>query len=287
MVARETFVIADQLVSYLRQSYPKALRALMGRLRISRELPRFREAARLLFVPKPDRRSGLIEQFEGYFRLREASPAELLAARAHPHEYPGAAQGLAVPTQVIKQADVVMMLHLFRDRFSEKIKQANWEYYEPRTEHGSSLSASAYALVAAEFGNLDVAYDYFLRTAKIDLEAKYKVYVGTIFNGGSHPAANGGAWMTAVLGFGGVADDGKRLSIRPRLPARWKLLEFPLTSRGGIVRVAITGSTVTLIAAPDNRRTLVVQVSGKLVRCSPGKSITVNYGKNTSARAAR
>jgi kojibiose phosphorylase len=287
MVARETFLIADQVVSYLRQSHPKALRALLGKLRISRELPRFREAARLLFVPKPDRRSGVIEQFEGYLRLREAIPAELLAARSHPHEYPGAAQGLAVPTQVIKQADVVMMLHLFRHRFPEKIKRANWEYYEPRTEHGSSLSASAYALVAADFGNLEVAYDYFLRTAKIDLEAKYKVYVGTIFTGGSHPAANGGAWMTAVLGFGGVADDGKRLSIRPRLPARWKRLEFPLTSRGGVFRVAITGSTVTLTAAPDNRRTLVVQVSGKSVRCAPGKSVTVNYGNHTSARAAR
>jgi kojibiose phosphorylase len=286
MVARETFLIANQLVSYLRQSYPKALRALLRKLRISRELPRFSEAARLLFVPKPDRRSGVIEQFEGYHRLREATPAELLAARAHPHEYPGAAQGLAVPTQVIKQADVVMMLYLFRDRFPESIKQANWEYYEPRTEHGSSLSASAYALVATEFGNLEVAYDYFLRTAKIDLEAKYKVYVGTIFNGGSHPAANGGAWMTAVFGFGGVTDDGKRIAIRPRLPAKWKRLEFPLTNRGSIFRVAITGTTVTLIAAPENRRTLVVQVSGKPVRCPPGKSVTVNYGNTISAHSA-
>ena len=71
-----------------------------------------------------------------------------------------------------------MMLNLFKDRYSKEIKKANWEYYEPRTEHGSSLSACAYAMVAAEFGNLDFAYDYFLKTAKIDIEAKYKVYVG-------------------------------------------------------------------------------------------------------------
>ncbi len=111
----------------------------------------------------------------------------------HPDEYLGASQGLAVPTKVIKQADVVMMLSLFKDRYSKEIKKANWEYYEPRTEHGSSLSACAYAMVAAEFGNLDFAYKYFLKTAKIDLEAKYKVYVGTIFMGGSHP---GGEWRS-------------------------------------------------------------------------------------------
>ena len=74
----------------------------------------------------------------------------------HPNEYLGAGQGLAVPTKVIKQADVVMMLNLFRTRFTAKIKKANWEYYEPRTEHGSSLSACAYAMVATEFNNLDL-----------------------------------------------------------------------------------------------------------------------------------
>src|SRR6202161_451101 len=147
----------------------------------------------------------------------------------HPNEYLDAGQGLAVPTKVIKQADVVMMLNLFKDRYSTEIKKANWEYYEPRTEHGSSLSACAYALVATEFGKLGAAYDYFLKTAKIDIEAKYKVYVGTIFTGGSHPAANGGAWMTAVLGFGGVRADEKRISVNPRLWRTWKRMNFHLS----------------------------------------------------------
>ncbi|HEY3757746.1 MAG TPA: glycosyl hydrolase family 65 protein [Opitutaceae bacterium] len=287
LVARETFVIADRLVRHLRAKHPKALRALVGKLRIANELRRFQDAARHLYVPQPDRRTGIIEQFEGYHRLRQATPAELSALKSHPNEYPGAGQGLAVPTQVIKQADVVMMLYLFRQRFSERVKRANWEYYEPRTEHGSSLSASAYALVATEFGNLDVAYKYFLQTAKIDIEAKYKVYVGTIFTGGSHPAANGGAWMTAVLGFGGVADNGKRLTIRPRLYSKWSSLEFQLASRGGSFRVAINASTVSVTADAGNRRTQVVEIAGKSVRCAPGKSITVAYGKTSaSARAA-
>src|SRR5258708_37541146 len=132
-----------------------------------------------------------------------------------------------------------MMLNLFKTRYSAEIKKANWEYYEPRTEHGSSLSACAYAMVAAEFGNLDSAYDYFLKTAKIDLEAKYKVYVGTIFMGGSHPAANGGARMTAVFGFGGVRADENRLTIGPPLYAKRENLQFRLAPQRDAFRLTI------------------------------------------------
>lgn len=275
MVARETFAIAGELVAYLKRAHPAELRTLLGKLDIEGELAGFQEARRRLYVPGPDRRTGVIEQFDGYHRLRPATPAELAAAKAHPNEYLGAGQGLAVHTQVIKQADVVMMLHLFRDRFDERVKRANWDYYEPRTEHGSSLSACAYALVATEFGNLDYAYTYFLKTATIDIEARYKVYVGTIFMGGSHPAANGGAWMTAVLGFGGVRADGKRLAIAPRLPKQWTALEFNLVHQGGAFRVKVSRSEVTVSAEAANGRTHSIDVAGRRIRCAPGKSVTV------------
>ena len=167
-----------------------------------------------------------------YYKLKDTTVEKLKAKKLHPDEYLGAGQGLAVPTKVIKQADVIMMLNLFKDRYSTEVKKANWGYYEPRTEHGSSLSACAYAMVAADIGKLDWAYNYFLKTAKIDLEAKYKVYVGTIFMGGSHPAANGGAWMTAVLGFGGVKACAEQVAINPRLYKMWKSLEFGMIYKG-------------------------------------------------------
>jgi kojibiose phosphorylase len=277
MVAKETFVIADAAVSYLRQRHPRELRALLKKLRIERELPDFRDAARRLFVPGPDPRTGIIEQFDGYLGLKESSVEELKARMTHPNEYLGAGQGLAVPTKIIKQADVVMMLSLFRTRFSAKIKKANWEYYEPRTEHGSSLSACAYAIVATDFGNLDFAYKYFLKTARIDLEAKYKVYVGSVFMGGSHPAANGGAWMTAVLGFGGVQADEKRVAINPRLCRKWKRIQFHLSYKGDDFRINITKTSVTITASGTNARSHAIVVAGKPVKCRPGNSVTTKY----------
>ncbi len=277
LVVKETFAIADATLAYLRRKHPKMLRELVKKIGIARELPEFARVARRLYVPAADPRTGLIEQFDGYFQLKDTSIAEVKARMVHPNEYLGAAQGLAVPTQVIKQADVVMMLNLFKTRFSAAIKQANWSYYEPRTEHGSSLSACAYAMVATEFGNLDFAYDYFLKTAKIDLEAKYKVYVGTIFVGGSHPAANGGAWMTAVFGFGGVHADERRLTINPRLCPKWQSLQFNLSYRSDRFRLTITPQTVVIDADRSNRRVHSVMVAGRPAKCPPGASVTVKY----------
>jgi kojibiose phosphorylase len=278
-VARETFSIAHAAVDHLRRNHPAALAVLLKKLAIERELPGFREAADRLYVPGPDTKTGVIEQFDGYFSLREATIDELKSKVVHPDEYLGAGQGLAVPTQVIKQADVVTMLALFRGDFSAEIKRANWDYYEPRTAHGSSLSACAYAMVATEFGDLDFAYTYFLKTAKIDLDARYKVHVGTVFMGGSHPAANGGAWMTAVFGFGGVLADEKRIVITPRLFKKWKRLEFNLAYKGGGFRIKITKAAVTITACASNPRQQAIEVAGTVAICRPGIPVTIRYRK--------
>jgi len=283
MVVRETFVIVGALVEHLRRNHPAELGALLRKLDIESELACFADAAARLYVPLPATDSGLIEQFDGYFKLREASVEELRAKMVHPNEYLGAAQGLAVPTKLIKQADVVMMLNLFKSRFPAEIKRANWLYYEPRTEHGSSLSASAYALVATEFGDLESAYKYFLKTATIDLKAAYKVYVGTIFMGGSHPAANGGAWMTAVLGFAGVRVDEEGVVINPRLPAAWRGLEFGLEYKGDRFRIRVSPDRVMVRPATTNVRTHTFMVAGDAIACGPHRDVTVPLRRAASA----
>jgi kojibiose phosphorylase len=277
MVAKATFEIANAAVDYLKHHYPSALEMLVNKIDIANELPLFVEAADLLYVPQPDKETGVIEQFDAYFKLKESTIEELKAKMIHPNEYLGAGQGLAVPTKVIKQADVVMMLNLFKYRFSTKIKKANWEYYEPRTEHGSSLSACAYAMVAAEFGNTEFAYSYFMRTAKIDIEAKYHVYVGTIFMGGSHPAANSGAWMTAVFGFGGVKAGTEHVTINPRLYQKWNKLQFNMVYKGDRFTVKITQNDVEIMADVSNKIKHSFIISWKSFDCAPGKIVLLKY----------
>jgi nigerose phosphorylase len=277
MVAKATFEIANATVNYLKRRHPDRLAALIEKIKIGGELPLFIEAAELLYVPLPDKETGVIEQFEAYHKLKEATVEELKAKMIHPNEYLGAGQGLAVPTKIIKQADVVMMLNLFKNRYSSEVKKANWEYYEPRTEHGSSLSACAYAMVAADIGKLDWAYTYFLKTAKIDIEARYKVFVGTIFIGGSHPAANGGAWMTVVFGFGGVKADGEHVVINPRLYKKWISLQFNMVYKGDRFNIKITRHDVAITANASNQQKHIFIVSEKSIDCAPGKVSSVKY----------
>ncbi|MDQ8204153.1 glycosyl hydrolase family 65 protein [Pelagicoccus sp. SDUM812003] len=279
-VAKETFDIALKAVEHLRATYPEFLEELLSRLDIESELVEFAEVAKLLYVPRPDETTSLIEQFDGYWKLRDATLEEVKGQLVHPNEYWGAGQGVAVPTQIIKQADVVMMLTLFRDRYDAKVKEANWKYYEQRTEHGSSLSACAYALVALEFGECDFAYRYFLKTAKVDLEGNYKLYAGTIFIGGSHPAANGGAWMTAVFGFAGLQVTERGLSITPRLFKKWKRMQIPISYRGEQFVITITRREVIVSSSPKNRNTHRVLVAGREVTCSPGSSVLTEIQEN-------
>jgi len=206
---------------------PAAHAQVLQRTGFGEILPQIRHLAEKLYVAKPDPGTGVIPQFDRYFTLEDVTLADLNARKKHPHEYLGGGEGLAVWTQILKQADVVLTLSTFADRYSTQVKRDNWKYYEPRTEHGSSLSACSYAIVAAEIGEMDFAYRYFMKTATIDITGQSKQYVGDLFIGGTHPAANGGAWLAVVKGFCGLLDTPSGISITPRLPAHWQKVVIP------------------------------------------------------------
>ena len=183
-------------------------------------------------IRKPLRKNGVIEQFDGYFDLEDCSLATVRSRLVDPREYWGGDHGVAGTTQIIKQADVIAMMALFPECFSDAEVAANWDYYEPRTEHGSSLSACMYALTACRTGRLNEAWDLFMRTAAIDIEGGGKEWAGEIYIGGTHPASNGGAWMIAALGFAGLRVQNGKLELHPQLPPQITRLTIPITFRG-------------------------------------------------------
>ena len=180
-------------------------------------------------IRKPRTRKGVIEQFDGYFALEDCSLDTVRGRLCDAREYWGGDHGVAGPTQIIKQADVIALMALFPEAFSDAQLAANWAYYEPRTEHGSSLSACMYALTACRIGRLDRAWELFEKTASIDLVGGGKQWAGEIYIGGTHPAANGGAWMIAALGFAGLRVEKGRLTLSPHLPKQLTRLRFPVT----------------------------------------------------------
>lgn len=269
--------IAVRVLELLECNDVRYYNALIDRIGIRDEIAAIREMSEGLYVPAPDPESLVIEQFDGYERLEELSLNELKSRIKHPNEYLGGGCGLATTTKIIKQADVAVMLHVFKNDHSHEVKRANWEYYEPRTEHGSSLSACIYALVAADIGKSDWAYGYFMKTATVDLSGDYKRFVGTLYIGGTHPAASGGAWMSAVLGFGGLNSDGDVLRIKPSLPPRWSSIAYRVSFRGQDYRIEATHGDVKITAAPDNKTASRLEVAGQSLQIAPGESETVRW----------
>src|SRR5205807_10480513 len=129
--------------------------------------------------------------------------------------------------QVIKQADLVLALHWRGDAFTDEEKARDFAYYEALTVRDSSLSACTQAVIAAEVGHLELAYDYFAEAARVDLrDLEHNT------RDGLHIASLAGAWIAAVAGFGGMRDHDGAISFMPRLPQQLTRLAFGLSFRG-------------------------------------------------------
>lgn len=224
-MARFNLEIGAEAAALMAERWPRRWEELRARLHLDRDEPgEWLRIAGLVYSGL-DPRTGIIEQFQGYFGLEEidlaayeprSTPMDVLLGRER-----------ILRSKVIKQADVVMLLYLLWDRFPAEIREANFRYYEPRTGHGSSLSPPVHAAMAARLGDLLLAERYFRQTAEIDLANNMGNSAG-----GVHAAALGGLWQAAVFGFAGLHFTADGPEVRPRLPAAWRALRLAIQWRG-------------------------------------------------------
>jgi alpha,alpha-trehalose phosphorylase len=195
------------------------------------EMAGWRDAAAKIAVPY-DEELGVHQQSAGYTR-HERWDFEA----TDPDEYPLL---LHFPyfdlyrKQVVKQADLMLAMVACGDRFSAEEKARAFAHYEPLTVRDSSLSASVQAVLAAEVGHLELAFDYFGEAALMDLDD-----LEHNTRDGLHMASLAGSWLAAVAGFGGFRDHGDGFSFDPRLPPHLERLAFGLVLRGRRLRVEI------------------------------------------------
>ena len=140
---------------------------------------------------------------------------------------------------LIKQADVLQGLYFFGDDFDLDTVRRNFRFYEARTVHESSLSPCVHAILAARIGDLDKAYELYLRTARLDLD-DYNREVRE----GCHVTSMAGSWLSVVEGFGGMRVRDGVLSFDPQLPAAWESLSFKVNFRDRVLTVRITRNAV-------------------------------------------
>ncbi|WP_298841621.1 glycosyl hydrolase family 65 protein [Clostridium sp.] len=235
-----TLDVTLQTIELLRGKCPKEYLELISRINYIDEIDNIVKFKEKLYVPAPDDKTHIIEQFDGYNNLENCSVDEVRGRLLDPKEYWGGGHGVASTTKIIKQADIVLMLYLFKDDYTLAVKKANWQYYEPKTEHGSSLSPCVYSLLSCDIGNEKWAYPFFVKTANVDLTGETKQFAGSIYIGGTHPAANGGAWMAAILGFAGLKVQDGMITVSPNLPEKWRRLSFKIMVQGEKYFINIT-----------------------------------------------
>ncbi|HBE77363.1 MAG TPA: family 65 glycosyl hydrolase [Firmicutes bacterium] len=141
----------------------------------------------------------------------------------------------------IKQADVIQGIFFLPERFDMACRKRNFDFYEPRTLHESSLSASIYSIVASWIGYHDKAYELYLRTARLDLDN-----YNDDTDDGVHLTSMAGSWSSIVQGFAGAAVRNNRFHLTPYIPEEWQGYSFKITFRGRKLKVYVTKEKVEI-----------------------------------------
>lgn len=228
-LARFNLEKAAWALEWLERELPQDGQALAGRLALAPDEPaEWVRIARELYCPQPNA-DGVIEQFAGFLGLEDyplATEERLKAPVDRLFDWERINR-----LKLLKQADVLMLLYLFPEQFPREVQLANYRYYEPRTDHGSSLSPAIHAALAARLGLREDAERYWRQSLWLDLSNRMGNSAA-----GVHAACMGGTWQALVFGFLGVhfteAGPVAAADAAARLPPEWLAVALELTWRG-------------------------------------------------------
>ena len=220
-----------------------AARATAGDRSVAAEERERWEAIAAALVDGYDPATGRHEEFTGFYGLEPVIVRDLLRRPVAADAVLG--RDRVVASQVVKQADVLMLHFLLPDEMPAGSLIPDLEYYEPRTSHGSSLSPGVHAALLARAGRLDEAIEALSMTARLDLDESL---VSAAL--GMHAATMGGLWQALVTGFGGIRPSDDALLVDPRMPEAWGEVRIPVRYRGSRVRVRVTEDRLEIRAQP-------------------------------------
>jgi trehalose/maltose hydrolase-like predicted phosphorylase len=212
---------------WLQKNAPEKAQELATQLGLDDEcLAHLQDVSEHIYLPF-DPETGLIEQFDGFFKLKKLDQSKYVGRK---DSYQGILGMKEIQKyQIIKQADTLMMLTMLRDKFDERIKAANWDYYFPITDHdyGSSLTPAFHAILASELNHPEDAYNMYMKGSLVDLENQR----GNTPEG-IHAACAGAVWQAAIIGVAGLRINDTGYTTNPCWPQHWQRLAFSFNHKG-------------------------------------------------------
>lgn len=256
-MGRFTFRYTLDCMDRLKKETPEAFQAVVRKTGYQeQEGASWRKMADAMFIPY-DKTRMLYEQHEGFFGLPHIEIDQIPVTDfplynhwSYDHIY---------RNDMIKQPDVLMLMLLFNGSFTTEELRSNYEYYEPRCIHESSLSPSVHSILATQLGRLEEAYDFFRFATRMDLDNYNRNS-----DEGIHTTSIAAAWMNIVYGFGGLRSDSGLLKINPVIPEKWREYSFKLHYAGDVLAVRVNKDRVRI--SSERGKALKLMIYGKETR---------------------
>lgn len=221
----------------------------------------WQEKADAMYIPYDEERK-LFEQHEGYFQLPHVD-VDAIPITDFPL-YNHWSYDRIYRNDMIKQPDVLMFLLLFNSSFTQEQIKNNYEFYEPRCIHESSLSPSVHSILAKQIGRKEEAYDFFQFATRMDLDNYNRNS-----SEGLHTTSIAAAWMNIVYGFGGLRSDDRMLSLTPGIPTGWEEYDFRI----------VYGEEVICVEVHKDKAVLYTLNGGKVHLCIYGEETDIDGEK--------
>ena len=230
------------------------------------ETSRWQEIIDQMYLPE-DKEQGIFVQHDGYLdkELKTVSdiPAEELPINQH------WSWDRILRSCYIKQSDVLLGMHLYYYNFDVETIRRNFQFYEPRTVHESSLSPYVHSILASRIGDIDKAYDLFLHATRLDLDD-----YNNELEQGLHITSMAGSWLAIVRGFAGMQIADNTLCFHPIIPKKWNSYMFKINFRGCTLQIIIEKSAIkiTLIVGSE----LNIRIYNVVYSISRGKELVIS-----------
>lgn len=257
-MAVENIRLAIRYFDELQASNPELLAALSEKLNLIEYRQLWLDRVDQIYLPQPRAEDKVIPQDDTYL---QKEIIDLTKYKEQPF-VGGMFQDYNLEQvneiQVSKQADLMLLFLQQEDKFDLDTKLANWNYYEPKTLHDSSLSLSTHSVLASDVGNAELSYHLFQQAASIDIGQNMKSS-----DHGIHAASIGGMWQCVVYGFGGVRMHGGKLRVKPNMPQQWSSVNFPIYWQGERLEMTVNHETLTITRPEFAGQPLEVEIGGE------------------------
>ena len=224
---------AAEAVDYVKANHAEKYQKIVAKISFEErnELKKWSHITNNFFLPE-DKKLGIYLQQDGYLDKEQTLVSEL-SMEARPLNQKWSWDRI-LRSCFIKQADVLQGIYFFEDKFDEETIKRNYDFYEPRTVHESSLSPCVHAILAAKLGDEKRAYEFYLRTSRLDLDD-----YNNDTEDGCHTTSMAGTWLAVIEGFGGMRVRNGQLSFNPFIPEKWESFSFKIRFRGSLLNIKI------------------------------------------------